>query len=402
MGADRAGDPALPELGVRARHDGPPGAIGVARCATGFGGFVAPRRCRRRQQGGRLRGFSRDDESVNRLEHWIDGSDRVALDADRALTRRPDGGSPPDSGRRDGAIDVELSAGELLGGKLGACPGFEDRVRLGAERGTVDAHRDARLLGVGGAGETCPGEDDGQAHVRAHGPTLQARRPPRVSGSPRRKKERPAAQSPRLREPTRGNVVDRAENHMMLAASLASTAAASRAEGGTPRATADEVFALVYRQIRNLAGRRDVDELAQAAAEQVIRSLPSFQGRSQLATWTFRICYLTVRKHDRWYRRWLRRFTLTDDGEIPELATDTGHGEAAAVQRERLVRLQAGMQELSPKRRAVLVLHDIEELSVEEIAADRCKCDSGSRLTPDSATLERRSGKSSRRIRTSV
>jgi RNA polymerase sigma-70 factor, ECF subfamily len=163
--------------------------------------------------------------------------------------------------------------------------------------------------------------------------------------------------------------VDRAENHMMLAASLASTAAASRAEGGTPRAAADEVFALVYRQIRNLAGRRDVDELAQAAAEQVIRSLPSFQGRSQLATWTFRICYLTVPKHDRWYRRWLRRFTLTDDGEIPELATDTGHGEAAAVQRERLVRLQAGMQELSPKRRAVLVLHDIEELSVEEIAA---------------------------------
>lgn len=85
---------------------------------------------------------------------------------------------------------------------------------------------------------------------------------------------------------------------------------------------ADEVFALVYRQVHKLAAGRDVDELVQAAAEQALRSLPTFGGRSALATWTFRICYVTIRRHDRWYRRWLRRFTLTDDGEIPEVATE--------------------------------------------------------------------------------
>jgi RNA polymerase sigma-70 factor (ECF subfamily) len=162
-------------------------------------------------------------------------------------------------------------------------------------------------------------------------------------------------------------VVDRADDRMMLAGALATPATPSLA-GATPRATPGEVFALVYRQMRQLAGHRDVDELAQTAAEQAIRSLPSFEGRSQLSTWTFRICYLTVRKHDRWYRRWLRRFTLTDDGEVPERATEGSPGEDAVDRRERLARLQAAMQELSPKQRAVVVLHDIEGLSIDEIS----------------------------------
>jgi RNA polymerase sigma-70 factor (ECF subfamily) len=144
--------------------------------------------------------------------------------------------------------------------------------------------------------------------------------------------------------------------------------ALARAEAPSPAATADEVFALVYRQMRTLAGRRDVDELSQVAAEQAIRSLPSFEGRSQLATWTYRICYLTIRKHDRWYRRWLRRFALTDDGELPEVAIESGPADAA-VRTERLARLRAALARLSLKRRTVLLLHDVEGFSVEEVAA---------------------------------
>lgn len=132
-------------------------------------------------------------------------------------------------------------------------------------------------------------------------------------------------------------------------------------------ATPDQIFDLVYRQIRSLAGRRDVDELAQVAAEQVLRALPSFEGRSQLATWTFRICYLTVRKYDRWYRRWLRRFTLTDDGELPE-TPGTAIPDDAIEHRERITRVRAAMERLSTKRRAVVVLHDVQGLSVEAIA----------------------------------
>lgn len=151
-------------------------------------------------------------------------------------------------------------------------------------------------------------------------------------------------------------------------------AARARTQGASsevraPAATPDEVFALVYQQVKKLAGHRDVDELAQAAAEQVIRSLPAFAGKSAFSTWTFRICYLTIRKHDRWYRRWLRRFTFTESGEVPEGATD---GRSSVDERlvidERARALRAALARLSPKRRAVVVMHDLEGFSVDEIA----------------------------------
>jgi RNA polymerase sigma-70 factor, ECF subfamily len=134
--------------------------------------------------------------------------------------------------------------------------------------------------------------------------------------------------------------------------------------------TPEQVFALVYQQVRRLAGHRDVDELAQIAAEQALRSLPRFQGRCALSTWTFRICYLTIRKHDRWYRRWLRRFTLTEDGQLPEGGTLQGRTSTddALVGDERARRLRAALDQLSPKRRTVVVLHDLEGFSVDEVA----------------------------------
>jgi RNA polymerase sigma-70 factor, ECF subfamily len=173
-------------------------------------------------------------------------------------------------------------------------------------------------------------------------------------------------------------VVDRIDDSAALLSVLVPPASprAARAADETqaPRATPEEVFALVYSQVRKLAGRRDVEELAQMAAEQAIRALPRFEGRSQLSTWTYRICYLTIRKHDRWYRRWLRRFTLTLDGELPERGSE-GDGEREGgpaddrlAESERLARLRIALEQLSPKRRAVVVLHDIEGLAIDEIA----------------------------------
>src|SRR5580658_2424498 len=136
-----------------------------------------------------------------------------------------------------------------------------------------------------------------------------------------------------------------------------------------PTATPEQVFALVYQQVRRLAGHMDVDELVQIAAEQAIRSLPRFAGRCALSTWTFRICYLTIRKHDRWYRRWLRRFTLTEDGQLPEATLE---GRTSTDERmvgdERAGRLRAALDQLSPKRRTVVVLHDLEGFSIDEVA----------------------------------
>lgn len=129
-----------------------------------------------------------------------------------------------------------------------------------------------------------------------------------------------------------------------------------------------ELLGRVYRQMRALRpGAKDADDLVQVAVEQVLRALPSFEGRSQLSTWTYRICYLTVLKHDRWYRRWLRRFTLTAAGELPEMS---GGDSPADIfeRRERAARLEHALAKLSAKRRTVLVLHDLEGREVDEVA----------------------------------
>jgi RNA polymerase sigma-70 factor, ECF subfamily len=129
-----------------------------------------------------------------------------------------------------------------------------------------------------------------------------------------------------------------------------------------------EIFTLVYRQMRSLAGARpEFDDLVQMAAEQAIRSLASFEGRSKLSTWTYRICYVTLLRHERWYRRWLRRFALTHRGEMPELPAEEP-SDTALEQRERAARLRIAVEQLSPKRRAVLVLHDLEGHPLDAVA----------------------------------
>jgi RNA polymerase sigma-70 factor (ECF subfamily) len=129
------------------------------------------------------------------------------------------------------------------------------------------------------------------------------------------------------------------------------------------------VFTLVFHQMRSLAGRRpELDDLVQIAAEQVVRSLGSFEGRSKMSTWTYRICYFTLLKHERWYRRWMQRMVLTERGELPETES-AGPEDATIESRERAARLRGAIDQLSPKRRAVVVLHDLEGLSIDEAAA---------------------------------
>src|SRR5688500_8598337 len=64
------------------------------------------------------------------------------------------------------------------------------------------------------------------------------------------------------------------------------------------------IFSLVYRQMHALYGRwqSDFEDLAQAAAEQALRALPSFRREAELSTWTYQICYRAVLHHRRWYR----------------------------------------------------------------------------------------------------
>lgn len=135
-----------------------------------------------------------------------------------------------------------------------------------------------------------------------------------------------------------------------------------------PTLTERELFDAVHRRMRALAGfhANDVDDLAQLAAEQVFRKLPTFQGQSQLMTWVYGVCYRVLLKERRWYRRWSARFLLVQPD--PNLVGDEPSPGCSLEARESLQALHAALAAMTEKYRAVVVLHDLEGLSVAEVA----------------------------------
>jgi RNA polymerase sigma-70 factor (ECF subfamily) len=129
-----------------------------------------------------------------------------------------------------------------------------------------------------------------------------------------------------------------------------------------------DLLRLLYRQVRALAGpRRDLDDLVQNAAERALRSLHRFEGRSQLSTWTYGVAYRTLLDHDRWYRRYRRRFAYTDEHSSPEPAS-VHDSESALMELARARKLHAALARLPATKRAVVVMHDLEGIDVRDIA----------------------------------
>jgi len=132
-----------------------------------------------------------------------------------------------------------------------------------------------------------------------------------------------------------------------------------------------ELFDVVYACMRALAGSNasDLDDLVQVAAEQMFRKLPTFEGRSSLRTWIYAICYRELLKHRRWYRRWSARFRFEDENDLATPDRDGALPSRQLELRERARVLQAALSRLTERQRAVVILHDLEELHIEEVAA---------------------------------
>jgi RNA polymerase sigma-70 factor (ECF subfamily) len=116
------------------------------------------------------------------------------------------------------------------------------------------------------------------------------------------------------------------------------------------------------------AGASDLDDLAQIAAEEMFRKLPTFEGRSSLRTWIYAISYRVLLKHRRWYRRWSARFRLQDESDLTAPDRDGSLPSRQLELRERASALQAALSRLSELQRAAVVLHDLEELDIAEVA----------------------------------
>ena len=130
-----------------------------------------------------------------------------------------------------------------------------------------------------------------------------------------------------------------------------------------------ELFELVYRRMHALArGAPDLDDLTQLAAEQVLRSLPSFEGRSELETWVYGVCYRVLMAHRRWYWRFRKRF-------VSDTLVIDGHEDPAARTPHELLEAEQGLDllyralgRMSDKYRVVLTLYYLEGMGSRQIA----------------------------------
>lgn len=142
--------------------------------------------------------------------------------------------------------------------------------------------------------------------------------------------------------------------------------------------TSDPEFEQIFRELAPYVLRvlprlgvaaRDVEDVAQDVFWAVHRGLPSFERRSSVKTWIYGICIRTVSNYrDRAHRRY-EQLPGELEAERVELLTPARSYESQRA----LLRLDAALSALGETQRAVFVLHEIEGLSVLEIAeALRC------------------------------
>jgi RNA polymerase sigma-70 factor (ECF subfamily) len=130
-----------------------------------------------------------------------------------------------------------------------------------------------------------------------------------------------------------------------------------------------EHFAFVWRSLRRLGvGADALDDALQDVFLVVHRRLGDFEGRSALRTWLFGIVRHVAADRRRAARR-LRAAGLAGDPPEHELPAPSEASPAlGAEHRQALRQLYAMLEQLSDERREVLILADLEGLSVPEIA----------------------------------
>ena len=127
-----------------------------------------------------------------------------------------------------------------------------------------------------------------------------------------------------------------------------------------------EQAAFVWRVLfRYGVARSQLEDVSQDVFLALHRSLPQFEGRSSLRTFVYGICRHLAANHRK--RAVHRREVVHAD--VPELAPDTRCDAFEIVaDRQALAAVQECVARLSPERRDVFLLYEVDELTMREIA----------------------------------
>ena len=137
---------------------------------------------------------------------------------------------------------------------------------------------------------------------------------------------------------------------------------ARRGDGGAVRMLYERHAGRVYAVVKRLAGDDHAlaEDWAQEAWVRAIRALPTFRGDARFTTWLHRIAVNSA-LHG-------RRTRLRRTGREAPLPDDAGPPVRASAETSVLrMRLERAMELLPPGMRRVLVLHDVEGYTHEEI-----------------------------------
>jgi RNA polymerase sigma-70 factor (ECF subfamily) len=120
----------------------------------------------------------------------------------------------------------------------------------------------------------------------------------------------------------------------------------------------------VARQLAFLVPRSDLEDVLQDVFIEVFRSIRRFEGKSAFTTWLYRVTVHVAMKARRKHTR--SRLEVVE--ELPERADERPLPVEVSLSAERQARVEALLQKLSPKKRTVLVLHDLKGLEAQRIA----------------------------------
>jgi RNA polymerase sigma-70 factor (ECF subfamily) len=135
---------------------------------------------------------------------------------------------------------------------------------------------------------------------------------------------------------------------------------ASQGDGGAIRTLYDRHARRVFAVVRRLAGDDALaEDWAQEAWLRVIRALPGFRGDSQFSTWLHRVAVNSALHGRRSRERKAGRETVMDEA--------VSVGRPAGGDALLRLRLERAMARLPEGMRRVLVLHDVEGYTHEEI-----------------------------------